>query len=169
MMSVNKSRFIHNMMSRCGFENIFARELEAIACRKDIFIAFSSIMIAFLLSPLSDSSLERSKLASGGMVQKFAGGGGVKQGEQFGGVGIFDSDMIGAGSKDVLNAILSSGKAYDVISGPYKNDNVVKEDQNIQLKYIPGTNIKHQQKVPVVPIKKKPKTNDIYPNKYSIN
>ena len=24
MMSVNKSRFIHNMMSRCGFENIFA-------------------------------------------------------------------------------------------------------------------------------------------------
>ena len=23
MMSVNKSRFIHNMMSRCGFENIF--------------------------------------------------------------------------------------------------------------------------------------------------
>jgi TP901 family phage tail tape measure protein len=61
---------------------------------------------------------ERSKLASGGMVQKFAGGGGVKQGEQFGGVGIFDSDMIGAGSKDVLNAILSSGKAYDVISGP---------------------------------------------------
>src|SRR6056300_325819 len=61
---------------------------------------------------------ERSKLASGGMVQKFAGGGGVKQGEQFGGVGIFDSDMIGAGSKDVLNAILSSGKDYDVISGP---------------------------------------------------
>lgn len=50
--------------------------------------------------------------------QKLADGAAVKQGQQLPGVGIFDSDMIGAGSKDVLNALLSSGKPYDVISGP---------------------------------------------------
>lgn len=50
--------------------------------------------------------------------QKLADGAVVKQGQQLPDVGIFDSDMIGAGSKDVLNALLSSGKPYDVISGP---------------------------------------------------
>ena len=51
-------------------------------------------------------------------MNKYADGGGVQKGKQFGGVGIFDSDMIGAGSKDVLSALMSSGKPYDVISGP---------------------------------------------------
>ena len=54
----------------------------------------------------------------GDRVQKLADGAFVKQGEQSGGVGIFDSDMIGAGSKQILNALLSSGKPYEVINGP---------------------------------------------------
>ena len=58
------------------------------------------------------------KLNSGGRVKGYAGGGGIEQGKQFGGVGIFDSDMIGGGAKNVLDAIMASGKPYDVLSGP---------------------------------------------------
>ena len=50
------------------------------------------------------------------------------------------------------------------LSNPEIN-NIQNELQNIQLKYIPGTNIKYQQKAPIVPIKKKPK--DIIEEKFN--
>jgi len=42
----------------------------------------------------------------------------IQKGTQVGGVGIFDSDMIGAGSKGILGKLKSSGKQYEVIHGP---------------------------------------------------
>jgi len=61
---------------------------------------------------ISDIASGRQKFADGGQTKK------TQQGKQVGGVGVFDSDMIGAGSKQILNAIRSSGKPYSVISGP---------------------------------------------------
>lgn len=61
---------------------------------------------------IKDIASGRRKFADGGLNKP------IEQGKQTGGVGIFDSDMIGAGSKQLLSALRSSGKSYSVVSGP---------------------------------------------------
>ena len=61
---------------------------------------------------IKDIASGRRKFADGGLNKP------IEQGKQTGGVGIFDSDMIGAGSKQLLAALRSSGKSYSVVSGP---------------------------------------------------
>ena len=76
----------------------------------------------FVIRKSSVQKLGAENLATmnrGGEVQKFKKGGtAIKRGQQVGGVGIYDSDMVGAGGKVLLGQITASGKPYEVIHGP---------------------------------------------------